>query len=161
MELIVILLVIGAVLMILETVLPGMVAGIVGFVCLLAGVILGYSRFELRTGNLILLGVTLGLLGGFALWVRFFPRSLLAQRFVLKRVVGNIDAGKPELLSQAGVAYTQLRPSGTALINGKRVDVVTEGSLIERGTAIKVVGIEGMRVVVRAAGEERLNVDRS
>ena len=39
---------------------------------------------------------------------------------------------------------------GTALINGKRVDVITEGSHIERGTPVKVVALEGMRVVVRA-----------
>ena len=58
---------------------------------------------------------------------------------------------------QCGVAYTQLRPSGTALINGKRVDVVTEGSLIEKGTAIRVVDTEGLRVVVRALGAEQTN----
>ena len=105
--------------------------------------------------------MTVGLLGGFALWVKFFPQSPLARRFVLKRVVGNIDAEQPELLNQAGIAYTQLRPSGTALINGKRVDVVTEGSLIERGSAIRVVGIEGMRVVVRAVAEEPSNIGQS
>jgi membrane-bound serine protease (ClpP class) len=43
-----------------------------------------------------------------------------------------------------------LRPSGTANINGQRVDVVTEGGLIERGTAVKVVAVEGSRIVVRA-----------
>jgi membrane-bound ClpP family serine protease len=31
------------------------------------------------------------------------------------------------------------------------VDVVTEGGLIEKGARVKVVGIEGMRVVVREA----------
>ena len=56
---------------------------------------------------------------------------------------------KPELLNGTGVALTQLRPSGTASINGQRVDVVTEGGLIERGTAVKVVAVEGARVVVR------------
>jgi membrane-bound serine protease (ClpP class) len=45
---------------------------------------------------------------------------------------------------------TKLRPSGTAVINGKRVDVVTEGAFIEPGQSIKVVAIEGLRVVVRA-----------
>ena len=40
--------------------------------------------------------------------------------------------------------------SRTALINGKRVDVITEGSHIERGTPVIVVALEGMRVVVRA-----------
>jgi membrane-bound serine protease (ClpP class) len=61
-----------------------------------------------------------------------------------------VDAEKPELLQQTGTAFTQLRPAGTALINGRRVDVVTEGQLIERGTPVRVVAVEGMRVVVRA-----------
>jgi membrane-bound serine protease (ClpP class) len=52
-------------------------------------------------------------------------------------------------LNGTGVALTQLRPSGTAKINGQRVDVVTEGALIERGTAVKVVVVEGARIVVR------------
>jgi membrane-bound serine protease (ClpP class) len=49
------------------------------------------------------------------------------------------------------VAQSNLRPSGLALIDGKRIDVVTEGPMIERGTPVKVVAVEGMRVVVRSA----------
>jgi len=41
-----------------------------------------------------------------------------------------------------------LRPAGMALINGRRVDVVTEGAMIERDTPVRVVAVEGMRVVV-------------
>ena len=48
-----------------------------------------------------------------------------------------------------GQALTQLRPSGTALIDGRRVDVVTEGGIVERGSSIRVVHVEGNRVVVR------------
>ncbi len=157
MELIVVLLIVGAVLLILETILPGLVAGILGFGCLLAGIIAGYAEFGARVGNWILTGVVLGLVGGFGVWVKVFPDTRLARVIVSKRVVGNIDAARPELLNHTGTAYTQLRPSGTALINGKRVDVVTEGSLIERGTPIKVVAIEGVRVVVRAAADESAN----
>ena len=61
----------------------------------------------------------------------------------------SIGTNRPELLNQTGTAFTPLRPSGTAIINGKRVDVVTEGPMIERGKAIKVVANEGMRVIVR------------
>ena len=157
MELIITLLAIGAVLMILETILPGAIAGIIGFICLVAAVVLAYARFGAQTGNLVLFGVTVGLMGGFVLWVKFFPRSSLARRFVSKHVIGSIRSEQPELRDQCGVAYTQLRPSGTALINGKRVDVVTEGSLIEKGTAIRVVDTEGLRVVVRALGAEQTN----
>ena len=150
MALVFTLLLVGALLILAEAVLPGLIAGIVGFFCVTAGVVEGYLEFGARTGNLILLGVLVGLIAGFSLWLKYFPDSRLARRFVSQRVVGNIDAEQPELLNQTGTAYTQLRPAGTALINGRRVDVVTEGALIERGTPVKVIKVEGMRVIVRA-----------
>ena len=41
MTIIVTLLILGGILMLLETVLPGLIAGIIGFVCLVAAVVLG------------------------------------------------------------------------------------------------------------------------
>jgi len=70
--------------------------------------------------------------------------------FISQKVIGELRVDKPELLDQVGIAQTNLRPSGTAMINGQRVDVVTEGPMIEQGATIKVVAVEGMRVVVRA-----------
>jgi membrane-bound serine protease (ClpP class) len=149
MTLIITLLVLGAVLMFLETLLPGMVTGIIGFLCLVAAVILGYQEFGFRTGNLVLGGVVVGLALGVFGWLKFFPESRIAKRFISKSAVGELGVAKPELLHCTGVAITPLRPSGTGLISGKRVDVVTEGSLIDRGASIKVIAVEGARVVVR------------
>ena len=153
MEMVVTLLVLGTILLLAELVLPGLIAGICGLLCLLGGVIAAYYEFGPRTGNAVLIGVSLGLLGGMALWMKFFPNSRFGRVFISKQAVGELNVEKPELLHQTGVAFTQLRPSGTALINGKRVDVVTEGALIEKDTPIKVVALEGLRVVVRALPE--------
>jgi membrane-bound serine protease (ClpP class) len=149
MALVITLLLVGAILLLLETVLPGMIAGIVGGCCLIAGVIMGYVGFGASTGTGILLATVVVLVAGFAVWARYFPGSRFGRVFISHGVTGEIRAERPELLHQTGTAFTQLRPSGTALINGQRVDVVTEGSLIEKGAPIKVVAIEGMRVVVR------------
>src|SRR5438552_1585159 len=55
-----------------------MIAGIVGFLWLVAAAVLGYQEFGFRTGNLILGGVLMGLVvGGFG-WLRFFPESRMA-----------------------------------------------------------------------------------
>jgi membrane-bound serine protease (ClpP class) len=107
-------------------------------------------QFDTRTGNLVLLTVIIGLLVGGYFYLRFFPTSRLAKLFTSHSTVGELGVERPDLLQQTGTALTQLRPSGTALINGKRVDVVTEGGLIEKGTPVKVVAVEGLRVVVRA-----------
>ena len=150
MELVIILLAVGFLLIAAEMVLPGIVAGIVGGCCLIAGVVEGYVVFGAHTGNFILLGVFVGLLVGLGAWLKFFPDSRLGKLIVSQRVVGDIGTERPELVGKTGTAFTQLRPAGTALIDGKRVDVVTEGQLVEKGTPVRVVGVEGMRIIVRA-----------
>jgi membrane-bound ClpP family serine protease len=149
MALIITLLVLGAILLFLETLLPGLIAGILGFLCLVAAVILGYRDFGYQTGTLILAGVLVGLLIGTWCWLKFFPDSRMARKFISQGSVGELGVEKPELLQGTGTALTQLRPSGVALIKGQRVDVVTEGGLIESGAAVRVVAVEGARIVVR------------
>lgn len=153
-DMIITLILVGAVLLFLESILPGMVAGFLGIGCLVAGLVLGYVNYGVQTGNLILLGVVFGLMIGTLLWIKYFPESRAAAIFVSKGTSGGLGVEKPELLGQTGVALTDLRPSGTAIINRERTDVVTEGPMIQRGTSIKVVALEGIRVVVRANLEE-------
>jgi len=150
MTTVVTLILVGTALLLLETVLPGMIAGLIGFACLVAGVVMAYMNFEAPTANIVLLGVVVGVVAGSLIWFKFFPDSRFAKIFISERTVGDIGTDKPELLNQTGQALTALRPSGTAVINGKRIDVVTEGPFVEPGTAVKVVEVEGMRVVVRS-----------
>lgn len=150
MQTIIVLLAAGAVLLLLETFLPGLIAGVIGCLCLFLAVVFAYADFGPRTGTGVLLGVMAGLVLGSLAWIKFFPDSRMAKAFISKRTIGDTGAEQPSLLNQTGSALTTLRPSGTALINGHRVDVVSEGEMIERGTAIKVVAVEGMRTVVRA-----------
>ena len=144
------LLIVGVLLLLAETVLPGLIAGILGFCCLIAAIVIGFLEHGPAVGLQLAIGVAAGLVVGALFWFRFFPESRLARKFVSTREIGEVGAERPELLNRSGVALTNLRPSGTALIEGRRVDVVTEGGLIERGTPVKVVAVEGMRTVVRA-----------
>jgi membrane-bound serine protease (ClpP class) len=151
MAIIAILIGVGLSLLFLETILPGLIAGFLGICALIGAIVYAYLEFDIRTGNTTLLIVLCLLVIGTLLWIKFFPGSAVARMFVSTGQIGTVGAEKPELLDQSGVALTALRPAGTALINGKRVDVVTEGGFINKGTAVKVVAIEGLRVVVRAA----------
>ncbi len=135
--------------MFLETILPGKITGILGFHCLAAAVVLGYQEFGARSGSLILAGVLVGLVIGVVWWSKFFPKSRIAKLFISRGAVPDLSVAKLDLLHRTGVAISQLQPSGAAFINGKRVDVITEGSLIDRGVSLKVVAVKGMRVVVR------------
>lgn len=146
---VVILLLAGLLLLALEIILPGLVAGIAGLVCLGAGVMLAYRDFGAVGGHATFALTGTVLVVGFFAWLRFFPGSALGRRFVSQGAVGDIGTERPELVDQSGTALTNLRPSGTALIGGRRVDVVTEGPMVERGSPVQVVAVEGIRVVVR------------
>jgi membrane-bound serine protease (ClpP class) len=150
MAVVITLLVAGFLLLVLETVLPGMVAGIAGLIALFAGVVEAYLKLGVEAGNLVLLGVMAALTVGTVFWFRFFPQSRIGRLFVSKGAVGELGLKNESLVEQMGVAHTNLRPSGIAIIGGKRVDVVTEGGMIEPGTPVRVVSVEGLRVVVRA-----------
>ena len=56
---------------------------------------------------------------------------------------------KSELLGAIAVCSTDLRPSGTVVVEGEPVDVVTEGDFVTKGDIVKVISTEGSRVVVR------------
>jgi membrane-bound ClpP family serine protease len=55
------------------------------------------------------------------------------------------------LLGAEGEAITDLRPVGTARLEGQRMDVRSEIAFVPAGTKIKVTGVEGSTVRVRPA----------
>ena len=87
---------------------------------------------------------------------RYLPKSTLFRKMELVAVTGTAEGytaslGEAKaLLGVAGIAETNLRPSGKGRFGDKLVDVVTEGDLIERGRAITIVEVQGSRVVVKA-----------
>ncbi len=63
---------------------------------------------------------------------------------------GGTDPGFGSLLGKEGLAVTMLRPSGTAELDRRRVSVVTSGEAIAEGSRVRVVEVEGNRIVVEA-----------
>jgi membrane-bound serine protease (ClpP class) len=62
--------------------------------------------------------------------------------------------GLAGLVGMEGQSLSELRPAGFASIGGRRVDVVTQGEMISKGQAVRVVQVAGNRVVVAAAGAQ-------
>jgi membrane-bound serine protease (ClpP class) len=154
--------VVGVILLALEIfVIPGFgITGISGILLILTGIFLSLvSDFPIIDGEMIMLAiiqlaltllVSMGLI--FLLW-RILPNTRALNTLVLSDAethdLGFIsNPGYTSLLNMEGKALTDLRPSGTAIINDARVDVVTFGNYIEKGSDIVVKQVEGMRVVV-------------
>jgi membrane-bound serine protease (ClpP class) len=145
----------GLILLLVELfVIPGFgVAGILG----LATMVIAIVRIFPNEGQwAYVLGYTT--LFSVALVIGFFfllPRSRFTRLFALTARIETpnnnqqLPKDAPLLLGQRGTANTDLRPAGIASIGENRVDVVTEGDFIARGSAIEVVQVEGSRIVVR------------
>lgn len=143
------LVVFGVVLLALEIlVIPGFgVTGIAGIIAVLAGGLVAWQKLGALQGALAF-GAAIVASGGL-LWL--FPRTGLAKRMMLDRDHKDVrapDAQLNELLGAVGTADTTLRPAGQATINGQRVDVVTDGVFVEAGENVRVIEVEGVRVVV-------------
>jgi membrane-bound serine protease (ClpP class) len=62
----------------------------------------------------------------------------------------NAIDNRPDLEGAVGVAATDLRPGGLALINEERIDVVTRGEYVKKDSPVRVAQVSGMRIVVEA-----------
>ena len=147
MELAIVLLIIGFVLMFFEVLLPGMVLGACAILSLIASVAVAYSNTDHGNIFLIIALVSLAVFTiGFVYWS---PKSSMGRNLISSSAVGDLGIDLSELINKTGSAYTNLRPSGTAVIGDDRVDVVTEGTFVEKDRQVKLVSVEGQRVVVR------------
>lgn len=66
--------------------------------------------------------------------------------------VSNVN--RVELLGKVAKTTTPLRPAGTIELDGERIDVVSQGSYIDRGKDVIIVKVEGSRIVVRETDEK-------
>ncbi len=141
----------GFLLIFCEVFVPGGVLGMCGGIAVLIGIVGGFTNGP-DWGLGLLVGSALFGSVGFYLWLKYFPRTAMGKKLILDNDAGDwhsFDTMKAELVGKEGVAHCMLRPAGTVIIDGKRVDVVTEGEMIVAKTAVRVVEVEGNRVVVR------------
>ena len=146
-----ILLGVGIMLICAEIFLPGGMLGGIGALALIGAMLASFRAFPhiamlVSVGIIILLGLSI------VLWVKYFPKSRFGRQLTLSGDEKDFKAsqtGLDQLIGKEGIAHSDLRPAGYAMIDGQRVDVVSEGGMISKGTKLRVVKVEGNRVVVR------------
>lgn len=145
------LVVLGGLLVTAELFVPGMVLGFLGGVALVASVVLCFTEYGFAPGLALAGALGLAAMIGFLLWMKAFPRTFVGKRLTNAAAVkGPTDVPDfSAFVGKSGHALSPLRPSGTAEIEGRRVDVVTNGEFLAAGTPLTVVRAEGARVVVR------------
>lgn len=142
-------------------IIPGFgITGISGIILIFASIflsLLGSKPFiDMEAVSLAIIqisGAILFALIGIFILAKYLPKSRAFNKLVLaeaeKSEHGFVSyPSESNLIGKEGVAYTTLRPGGTAEIDGRKIDVVAESEYIDKGTRIKVLRVEGIKVVV-------------
>ena len=137
----------GLALITAEAFLPGLVMGLVGLSMIGTSVFFGFRHHWAIGAAQVALAVIVG------------PAAMLVgmRRMTLKSTLeggSSFSSDYAALSGKRGESVTELRPAGVVAIEGRRIDVVTGGELVPRGTAVKVVKVEGNRIVVRAVARD-------
>ena len=143
----------GILFIIVEILMPtvGLLAGI-GVAAMLYSVVLAMGG-DINAIYAMLAALALSVVL-FAAIVKRLPSSRLWKKFVLSDQStsqrGYVSAESREgLVGKQGRVLTELRPSGTILLDGGPVDVVSEGAFVGKEEMVEVVAVYGSRVVVR------------
>lgn len=143
----------GILLVMLETFLPGWIAGILGgmFILAAAGLFIvadefaGWSlgfRVLMAAGVLVFSAAVLGI------WLRWFAGRFFQKMFTLSATSGhNTLPATP--VGQQGVALTELRPLGRAQIGGKSYEVRCQLGQAKVGSRVEVISAEPGNLLVR------------
>ena len=143
----------GIILLLLEMFIPSF--GILGLLGT-AGLVYGIVSAAQDTGNaaqslgiaalvgLAVIAVTAYIFRKRGVWNRFILNEALTTE---KGFVPH-ESSREALVGKEGVAKSPLRPAGVAMIEGQRVDVVSRGEFVEPGRPVRVVAVDGTRVVV-------------
>lgn len=145
------------ILFVLEVLVPsGGLLGILSAASLIVGVVMLFrinTALGMAGAIVSLIAVPIALMLAVKLW----PHTPIFRLLVLNesQARGVSDGAAPAgphagLLGREGVAATDLRPSGVCVIDGRRIDALADGPMIDAGRPVKVVHVEGMAVKVRA-----------
>jgi membrane-bound serine protease (ClpP class) len=133
----------GLGLIVAEMFMPGLVMGLLGLGAIGVSVVFGFKHhWAVGSGQVVAALVVVP--------VAFYMAS---RRLGLKESLeGSVSFAQDwaAYVGKEGEAWTELRPAGMVMIEGKRIDVVTAGELVEKGKRVRVVKVEGNRVVVKA-----------
>src|SRR3954468_10501701 len=141
----------------------GFILVVIGVCCALVGIGLMFVHGSMENALMALLSLCVGgpLLGGllFYLW----PYSPMGRKLIrasqevntVASMAGNV--GLEALRGKVGRAVSPLRPSGVAEFDGRRIDVITEGLMVEAGQWVKCVEVRANKVLVRPADAPTLD----
>lgn len=164
----IVLFIIGIILLLLEIfVIPGFaITGVIGIILIIGSIFLSLignnlPYWDSAAVSKAVIQLSASLLSTFIIIyviAKYLPKTSAFSRLILsneeKADQGFVSYPSiKELVGMEGIALTTLRPAGSAEFNGQRYDVVADWEYIPKGNKVKVIRVEGIKVVVKELKE--------
>jgi len=142
---------VGVVVLTAEFFLPtGGILVVVGVACFAVAVLLILVYGSTMEAVVSVIGLSVGLpiigFGMFRAWAQLALKPEGESETTTTRV------GDPELeglKGRYGKTITPMRPAGSVELEGRRVDAISEGMMIDAGVPVKCIDVKAGRVIVR------------
>lgn len=149
--------ILGAFLIIIEFFVIGTFLGILGVILLLLSIVLVSGNMIMYSIFLLIIIIiasfmVVGLIKSKKRKIPFLNRLILSEATDSESGYTSFD-DRSHLLGETAITVTPLRPSGTIRYGEERIDAVAEGSYITADMKVKIIHVEGTRVVVRPIEE--------
>lgn len=155
-----VLLIIGLALIIAEFFVPGGILGGLGAMSIVVSLFMA-------TDNIFALSLSLLIAISLTIFVAIFLYKRIGlQKGLLRYIIlsdrETVDKGyvssvsREQLIGLKGRALTPLRPSGTGLFEGERLDIISVGNFINQEDPIEIISVNGSRIVVKRIEEEEV-----
>ena len=155
----IIVLIAGFVLVAVELAVPGFgLPGIAGIICLVTGVFLVTDSVEEGILVTILVLIILSILTAVVIGLmhhRKFKSPIILDTEVRSENAYLETSDLEYLLHREGIALTDLHPVGKGDFDGIELDIVSEGSYIEKGCRIIIDSISSNRLIVKSLNKKK------
>ncbi len=145
----------GVILIFSEFFIPGITMGVVGGILIVLSIAIGWQRFP-EYGVFILTGEVTGVVIIIAFGLFLLAKTPLGSGLVMKAKQDVSEgfasyAQDPAIVGTVALVHTALRPAGSIMIGSQRIDAVSNGTFIDAGSSVRIVRVEGHRVVCEEA----------
>jgi membrane-bound ClpP family serine protease len=141
----------GVILVAVELLVPSGLLGVLGGLCLVAGVVTAFVQLGTVGGSAAT--AIAFVIGAVTLYLEFvlLPKSRLARKFSMTDTVSGRsqpDVADRAVIGREVVAVTTLAPSGFVDLDGKRYEAFSQSGHVAPGARLRIVELDNFRLVV-------------
>jgi membrane-bound serine protease (ClpP class) len=147
-----------------ELFIPSGVCFVLAVAAIIGGVVMTFlASSDPYVGWMTLIGVFIAIPSVLGILFHYWPRMPVGRRFFLTGQEEDetlasmpVNVELEQLRGRFGRTLSPLRPSGVVDFDGRRVDCLTEGMMLDAGETVRCIDVKAGKVIVRAVPRPRL-----